>query len=127
MSPYRFEHQLSLVAPLMWKKSTKLRSPISDAERLTLTLRYLATGDSQQFQSFNFKIGRSTVSNIIRETRDAIWMQLHATYVSTPKSPQEWKRISEEFSSVWNLPHCIGAGDGKHVAIDCPEFQCPRS
>ena len=103
MSPDRFEHQLSLVAPLISKKSTKLRSPISAAERLT------------------FQIGRSTVSNIIRETRDAIWTQLRETYVSTPKSPQEWKRISEEFSSVWNFPHCIGAGDGKHLVIDCPE------
>ncbi|CAH3026462.1 unnamed protein product [Porites evermanni] len=100
MSPDRFEHQLSLVAPLISKKSTKLRPPISAAERLTLTLRYLATGDSQQSQSFNFQIGRSTVSNIIRETRDAIWTQLRETYVSTPKSPQEWKRISEEFPCV---------------------------
>ena len=48
-------------------------------------------------------------------------MQLRETYVSTPKSPQEWKRISEEFSSVWNFPHCIGAGYGKHVVIDCSE------
>ena len=121
MSPDRFEHQLSLVAPLISKKSTKLRPPISAAERLTLTLRYLATGDSQQSQSFNFQIGRSRVSNIIRETLVAIWMQLCETFVSTPKSPQEWKRISEQFSFVWNFPHCIGAGDGKHMVINCPE------
>ena len=91
MTPQRFEHLLSLVAPLISKKSTKLRSPISAAERLTLTLRYLATGDSQQSQSFNFRVGRSTVSGIIRETCDAIWTQLHDTYLPTFKTPQEWK------------------------------------
>ena len=120
MSPLRFEHLLSVVTPLISKKSTKLGSPISAAERLTLTLRYLALGDSQQSQSFNFRIGRSTVSMIIRETCDAIWTELRETYLSTPTSPQEWKRISEEFFSVWNFPHCIGAG-GKHVVIDCPK------
>ena len=121
MTPQRFEHLLSIVAPLISKKSTKLRSPISAAERLTLTLHYLATGDSQQSQSFNFRIGRSTVSGIIRETCDAIWTQLHHTYLLTPKTTQEWKRISEEFFTLWNFPHCIGAGDGKHVVIDCPK------
>lgn len=61
MTPQRFEHLSSLVAPLISKKLTKLRSSISAAERLTLTLRYLASGDSQQSQVFNFRIGRSTV------------------------------------------------------------------
>ena len=90
---------------------------------MTLTLRYLATGDSQQSQSFNFRIGRSTVhvSGIIRETGDAICTQLCHTYLPTPKTPQEWKRISEDFSTLWNFPHCLGAGDGKHVVIDCPK------
>ena len=56
MSPERFEHLLRLVAPLISKKKTKLRIPIGPAERLYLTLRYLASGDSQQSQSFHFRI-----------------------------------------------------------------------
>ena len=121
MTPQRFEHLLSLVAPLISKKSTKLRSSISAAERLTLTLRYLASGDSQQSQAFNFRIGRSTVSTIIRETCEAIWSQLREIYLPTPTNPEEWKKISEEFSTLWHFPHCIGAGDGKHVVIECPK------
>lgn len=31
-----------------------------------------------------------------------------------------WRRISHEFGKIWNVPNCIGAIDGKHVAIQCP-------
>jgi len=55
MFPERFEHLLRLVATIS-KKKTKLRIPIGPAERLYLTLRYLASGDSQQSQSFHFRI-----------------------------------------------------------------------
>jgi len=68
MSPERFDHLLSLVEPDIAKNQTNFREPISAAERLCLTIRYLATGDSQQSLSFAFRIGRSTVSGIIRET-----------------------------------------------------------
>ena len=40
--------------------------------------------------------------------------------MQVPKTEEEWKRISTEFSSRWNFPHCVGAMDGKHIAIKCP-------
>ena len=70
MSSERFDHLLSLVGPLISKLATRFRNPISPSERLAVTLRYPATGDSQQSQSFDFRIGKSTVSNIIPETCD---------------------------------------------------------
>ena len=61
MSSERFEDLLSRVGPLIKKKKCRSREPISPAERLMVTLRYLASGDSQQTQSFYFRMGRSTV------------------------------------------------------------------
>ena len=29
-------------------------------------------------------------------------------------------RISEDFKEIWNLSHCIGAIDGKHIAMKSP-------
>ena len=121
MSPERFEHLLALVGPLIKKKPCRSRQPISDAERLMLTLRFLATGDSQQSHSFSFRIGRATVSNILRETTEAIWHALNKKYLIPPTETQDWIRIAEEFETEWNFPHCIGAIDGKHINMECPK------
>ena len=120
MTPERFENLLSIVGPLITKKTCRSRKPISAAERLVITIRYLATGDSQQSQSFNFRVGRTTVCNIIRETCEAIWKSLQEFYLKPPSNESEWKTIAENMHKEWNFPHCLGALDGKHVRIDCP-------
>ena len=120
MSPESFDYLLSKVGPLITKRSTRLRQPIPPAERLALTLRYLASGDSQQSMSFSYRIGRTTVSNIIHETCPAIWEAVSEEYLRPPTSYEKWKNIAEEFLKLWNFPHCIGAIDGKHIAIQCP-------
>ena len=66
MTPDRFKHLLSLVESDLSKDPLR-RAIISPAERLAITLRYLATGDSQQSQGFNFRVGRSTVGKIVNE------------------------------------------------------------
>ncbi|XP_065055079.1 putative nuclease HARBI1 [Rhopilema esculentum] len=121
MSPERLEHLIQLVGPLIAKKKCNSRVPIPVAERIVITLRYLATGDSQQSQAFNFRVGRATISNIIRDTCCGIWNALSDTYLSAPESKEEWKKIADDFESQWNFRHCLGALDGKHVAMECPK------
>ena len=97
MSPSRFEHLLALVAPLIQKQETKMRKPISPAERLVVTLRYVATGDAQQSLSFAFRLGKATISKIVSETTKAIYDGLSAKYLSSPKSSNDWLKISKTF------------------------------
>ena len=54
---------------------------------------------------------------IIKETCSAIWEALIETYLKPPNTPEQWKKISEDFR---NMPHCCWAIDGKHIAIKCP-------
>ena len=66
MSPDRFDHLLTLVASLI-TKSDAVRTPIPPEERFAVTQRFLASGDSQQSTSFQFKMGKSTVCKIMEE------------------------------------------------------------
>ena len=120
MSPKRFEHFLTLVGPLIFKKTTKMRERISAAECITLTLRMLASGDDQQSLAFSYHLGRTTVNHILRETCSAIWKALGDIYARPPSSPDGWREISKGFKDLWNLPHCVGVIDGKHVNMKCP-------
>ena len=120
MSPSRFEHLLTLIAPKITKKTTNYREPIPPDQRLSLTLRHLATGESQISLSLQYRIGRQTISKITPETCKAISDALAPEYVSMPTSAEGWLVVSKHFQEKWDLPHVIGALDGKHIRIRCP-------
>lgn len=54
---------------------------------------------------------------IVRETTRIIWEALNQTYMPIPNEEQ-WKKIAQRFYSLWNLPNCLGALDGKHIRIE---------
>lgn len=61
----------------------------------------------------------SVVRRIVLETCRVIWDDLNQIYLSLPNE-SEWQNLSEDFQNMWDLPNCVGAIDGKHVAITCP-------
>ena len=58
MSPERLEHLFGLNGPLIQKKDTNLRKATPAAKRLMLTMRSLASGDSQVSLSYLFRNGK---------------------------------------------------------------------
>ena len=106
---------MRLVAPKISKSSAK-RESISAEERLCVTLRFLVSGDSQSTISGSYRISRSSISRIVRETTQALWdVLLEEDFLDAPKSKNDWQKIATEFEEQWHFPHCLGAIDGKHV------------
>ena len=106
------------------------RAEISPAERLALTIHYLATGNSQVNigSVYNFFCCHSITIYISRypchlapELADqlfALFWRKHAKlytyaelkkdFVKAPTSAEEWEGICREFHQWWNFPHCLG-------------------
>ena len=72
MLPDRLEELFTLVGPKILKCSMR-REAICPRERLCVTLRYLATGDSRTTIATGYRISPTTVSRIINETCSEIW------------------------------------------------------
>lgn len=81
MTADQFDHLLQLVTPYIQKKDTNMRLSISPATRLTLALRYLATGENFTSLQYIFRVPQTTISRIIPETLDAIYNVLVQDYV----------------------------------------------
>lgn len=69
--------------------------------------------------AFSFRMGKSTVAMIVKETVTAIWEELQPMYMPKP-SKEDFEKIAKDFAELWNFPHVIGCLDGKHVRIKCP-------
>ncbi|XP_024875884.1 protein ANTAGONIST OF LIKE HETEROCHROMATIN PROTEIN 1-like, partial [Temnothorax curvispinosus] len=119
MSSTQLENLLQIVGPKL-QKQTHIREPVSAEERLCLTLRYLACGDSMVSISYQYLLGCTTISNIISETCEAIWNMLCPVVLPSSLTKEDWLRIAADFENQCNFPHCIGAIDGKHIVIQCP-------
>ena len=73
--------------------------PVLPDERLALTLRFLATGESFQSLSFQFRIWRVAVSYIIKGYFDTIVERMVPIFISLPSSSDEWPKIAAKFEN----------------------------
>ncbi|KAL4104313.1 hypothetical protein QTP88_019614 [Uroleucon formosanum] len=116
----QFNFILSLVKDDLTKEPTmRVPVPISPDEKLAITLRFLATGESFRSLSFSFRIFYSYISVIVKETLIALKQMLMPLFLPNPNSI-DYKVKANEFYTKWNFPNCILAIDGQHVRIRCP-------
>ncbi|CAH1995225.1 unnamed protein product [Acanthoscelides obtectus] len=119
MSFEDFEELLQKIEPVISKKDTRWRKAIPGKERLALTLRFLASGDSFKSLHYLFKISAQLISSIVPEVCSAL-IKVLSNVIQIPSNESEWKNIAKQFENIWNFPHCIGSMDGKHITIQAP-------
>ncbi|KZS03631.1 Uncharacterized protein APZ42_033612 [Daphnia magna] len=96
MSPQAFFYLVRKLNSVIKKEDTRLPKSITAGKRLAITLFFL-----------------------VLETSKALYQVLAQDHLIQPDT-EEWTRLSYEFTKIWNLPNCVGAIDGKHIAIQCP-------
>ncbi|XP_011879299.1 PREDICTED: uncharacterized protein LOC105568303 isoform X1 [Vollenhovia emeryi] len=121
MSATQFEELLGMIGPTIQKQDV-VRQCISPSERLALTLRFLASGDSVTSMSYHYLVGVTTASTIIHETCKALWDILCPLVLPGQLHERDWLDIANDYYEKWNFVHCIGAIDGKHVVIQVRKF-----
>lgn len=64
-------------------------------------------------------MGKTTVANIISEISEYIWDTFYEIPMPIP-SKKDFRKIAKDFYEIWNFPSCVGALDGKHIRMRCP-------
>ena len=70
-----------------------MRESITPDEKISLFLRYLATGEP--FRSLEFTISCRSISQIVIKEVNSIITEMQNTYLKTPNNENEWIEISE--------------------------------
>lgn len=68
---------------------------------------------------YAYRIGRSTLSNIVRTVCQQIWDVMSSECMPTPNE-DDWRKVAEGSQHRANFPLCLGAVDGKHIRITKP-------
>ena len=98
-----------------------MRKATSLDKRLSLTLRFLATGHSFSDFEADFKIHRTTISGIVIEVCNAIYLWFKDEYLKISRTKEDWKRIAGKTQERWQFSKCIGGAHGKHISILYPK------
>ena len=104
---------------MIQKQNTHLREAILAEEKLAVTLRYFAKGETFSSLMYQYRIHKSTISQFVSEVCKVIYSV--PDYMKLPSLKEEWEYLIEQTNERWPLPICFAAVDGKHVGIICPK------
>ncbi len=69
---------------------------------------------------YNFRVTHNPISKVGEDVCQAIIDEYAREVIAATTTLAEWLQIAHVFSSRWNFHNCLGAMDGKNIAIKCP-------
>eukprot|EP00057_Strongylocentrotus_purpuratus_P004267 XP_003728361.1 PREDICTED: uncharacterized protein LOC100890829 [Strongylocentrotus purpuratus] len=65
-------------------------------------------------------MGKETIQKFVPDVARAIVDEYAAEVISLPTTNEGWLEVAGDFEARWNLPHCLGAYNGKHIHLQKP-------
>ncbi|GBP40871.1 hypothetical protein EVAR_88932_1 [Eumeta japonica] len=97
MSINSFDELHNGIRDKLIKQNTCMRLSLDTEEKLTITLRFLATGKNFEELHFEYLMGSRTVSAVVKETCTAIWEVFQPLEMKPPSSKERWLEIAENY------------------------------
>lgn len=85
-----------------------------------MVMEFLASGSLQRHVAAKYRVSKASFGKSITQVCDALCHEFqHDAFPKLTKN--DWLKVSNEFNAKWNFPNCLGAIDGKHIPIKCPQ------
>ena len=89
MLVFSFKELFELVGLSVRKETTSMRLPIAPDEKLAVTLRFLATGESYESPQYQFWIHGMAISRFVPLVCKAIYSCLKEKYLKIPRTEEK--------------------------------------
>ena len=83
-----------------------------------LVLHYLASGETFQLSEVQFLIGQTTISCIVTDACQALFVILRPCYGKKPRNTGKWLEIADKFYQQYDFTNGISIIDGKHIVME---------
>ncbi|XP_016970141.1 uncharacterized protein LOC108037974 [Drosophila rhopaloa] len=118
MSQKSFNTLFGMVEQYLVPKRNTRPDAIQIKAKLAIVLEFPASGDVQRHIGSTYRISKQYFGVILLQVSIVIWTALRDEFPKwTSGNMLMWV---EGFEDEWNFPNCIGAVDGKHMAIKGP-------
>ncbi|XP_055919377.1 putative nuclease HARBI1 isoform X2 [Eupeodes corollae] len=87
--------------------------------KLAMVLEFLACGSLQRHIASVYRVSKQAFGLIVDQVCIAICTEMSDEMPKMRKT--NWLEVANKFNARWNFPNCVGAIDGKHIAIKCPK------
>ncbi|XP_030834499.1 uncharacterized protein LOC115921298 [Strongylocentrotus purpuratus] len=65
-------------------------------------------------------MGKETIQKFVPDVARAVVDEYATEVISLPTTNEGWLEVAGDFEARWNLPHCLGGYDGKHIRLQKP-------
>ncbi|XP_068212573.1 uncharacterized protein [Palaemon carinicauda] len=108
------------IFPMFIKIQTTMRDPLTVVLKLAVTLHFMTSRDSYKSLQYSFRGYKTVICRFVPKVCEVIIDTNKHAVLKCPKTPKDWKTVSEVLVKKWNYHIWGGALDGKHVPIKKP-------